>query len=156
MASVQKRSDCVNFLSAYNPDFLCLSETWLDTTDNILPDCGYTVISQNNRQNGTHGEAAIVYKSCSQCSAYDFTSADYDFACGCIINSDPLCLLLLFTTHRFLPSTRFRVMCSTRVFYHKLVDLLLGILMALFVFAATLIPQMSVGRLIPLVQTIQI
>ena len=60
MASVQKRSDCVNFLFAYNPDFLCLSEAWLDTTDNILPDCGYTVISQNNRQNGTHGEAAIV------------------------------------------------------------------------------------------------
>ena len=62
----------------------------------------------------------------------------------------PLCFLLLFTTHQFLPSTAFRVMCSTRVFYHILVDLLLGILMALFVFAATLIPQISVGRLIPL------
>ena len=97
-----------------------------------------------------------MYKSCSQYSAYDFTSADYDFACGCIINSDPLCLFLLFTTHQFLPSTAFRVMCSTRVFYHILVDLLLGILMALFVFAATLIFQISVGRLIPLVQTIQI
>ena len=46
--------------------------------------------------------------------------------------------------------------CSNRVFYHILVDLLLGILMALFVFAATLIPQISVGRLITLVQTIQI
>ena len=44
----------------------------------------------------------------------------------------PICLLLLFTTHQFLPSTAFRVMCSTRVFYHILVDLLLDILMALF------------------------
>ena len=105
MASEQKRLDCVNFLSIYNPDFLCLSETWLDTTDNIFPDCGYTAISQNNRQNGIHGGVAIVYKSCSQCSAYDFTSADYNFACGCIISSEPLCLLLLFTTHQFLPST---------------------------------------------------
>ena len=67
----------------------------------------------------------------------------------------PLCLLLLFTTHQFHPSTAFRVICSTRVFYLILVDLLPGILMALFVFAATLIPHISVGRLIPLVQTIQ-
>ena len=116
MASVQKQLDCVNFISVYNPDFQCLSETWLDTTDNILPDCGYTVISQNNRQNGIHGGVAILYKSCSQYSAYDFISADYDFASGFIINSDPLCLLLLFITHQFLPSTAIRVMCSTRVF----------------------------------------
>ena len=94
MAIVQKRLDCVNFLSVYNPEFLCLSETWLDTTDNILPDCGYTVISQNNRQNGIHGGVAIVYKSCSQYSAYDFTSVDYDFACGCFINSDPPLLVV--------------------------------------------------------------
>ena len=97
-----------------------------------------------------------MYKSCSKYSAYDFTSADYDFACCCVINSAPLCLLLLFTTHQFRPSTAFRVMCSTRVFNHILVDLLLGILKALFVLAATLIPQISVGRLIPLVQTIKI
>ena len=154
MESVQKQLDCVNFLSVYNPDFLCLSETWLDTTDNILPDCGYAVISQNNRQNGIYGGVAIVSKSCSQYSAYDFTSADYDFACGCIINSDPLCLLLQLTTHQFLPRTAFRVMCSTRVIYHILVDLLLGIMMALFVFAAPLTPQIPVGLLIPLVQTI--
>ena len=107
MASVQKRLDCVNFLSVYNPEFLCLSETWLDTTDNILPDCGYTVISQNNRQNGIHGGVAIVYKSCSQYSAYNFTSADYDFACGCIIKSDPP--LLVVTIYNPPVSSEYRI-----------------------------------------------
>ena len=107
MASVQKRLDCANFLSVYNPNFLCLSQTWLETTDNILPDCGYTVISQNNRHNGIHGGVAIMYKTCSQYSAYDFTSADYDFACGCIINSDPP--LLVVTIYNPPVSSEYRI-----------------------------------------------
>ena len=75
----------------FSPDLLCLCETWLDSDEsNILPSCGYTVVSECARKQGQHGGVAILIKNSIPVTVINSTNYLYDFPCACVVISDPI------------------------------------------------------------------
>ena len=79
----------------YLPDLLYLYETRLDSDDsNILPSCGYTVVSQGSRKQSQYGGVAILVQTSIPVTLINSTNYLYNFSCACVVISDPITLVI--------------------------------------------------------------
>ena len=110
--SLEKRLDCINLLIMYLRDLPSLCETWLDSDySNILPSCGYTVVSRCSRKQGQYGGVAILIKILITVTVFKSTNHLYDFSCGCVVISDPITLVINIYNHP--DSAFYRIPLST-------------------------------------------
>lgn len=112
--NVQSLSNKVGIIDVFNsrfrPDFLCLTEHWLDenSSDSILMS-GYKLISRFCRTEHIRGGAAIfgsaqIASRCRTCTYVNSMAAEFHFECCSLILDGQLCVVCIYRSNNVLLS----------------------------------------------------
>ena len=88
MISLSRRLSLTNLVFLYNPDIVCVTETWFDSCfdESVIASSSYKLVSRRDRSCGSHGGVAIL---CRTHIAVTKVKCKSDFVAAAIFHAVP-------------------------------------------------------------------